>query len=144
MGQSIHQSLSTKSYQPNLSLSGVTTLMLLQHDPATYKVYGVHSVMEFYEKRWKIICVLNYFTISCWATFTAILGYRQPVVDHAYNHTKRNSSLILLPLSQVCATMSIYVMLGMEPRQGPYPLSPAPLLFYQYACLMPLNHTLGN
>lgn len=67
--------------------------MLLQHDPATYKVYGVHSVMEFYEKRWKIICVLNYFTISCWATFTAILGYRQPVVDHAYNHTKRNSSL---------------------------------------------------
>ena len=28
-----------------------------------------------------------------WAPFTAILGYRQPVVDHAYNHTKRNSSL---------------------------------------------------
>lgn len=61
------QSLSTRSDQPY----DFTT----QH--CHLQVYRVHSVMEFTKnKRWKIICVLNYFAISCWATFTAILGYR--------------------------------------------------------------------
>lgn len=51
--------------------------------------------MEFKKKaqREKNLNVLNYFTILCWATFTAMLGYRDPVVEDVYRLVILSSEL---------------------------------------------------